>query len=209
MPTFSARQIVPVALLVLVMASLLTASPMPGDVVLDFEGFPDFTSLTNQYPGVTFVDATVISTSLDDAEFPPHSGVSVVFDNGGPISIIFSQPVVVVGGYFTYTTQVTFTAFYGITQVASTQSAFNNNLAISGDPGSAPNENLQLGNPGGITEATATGDPAGTSFVLDDLYYQPAQLSSVPEPGTLFLAVSGIGLILFCFYRSRRAEVRR
>jgi PEP-CTERM motif len=204
LPTFSSKRAFRSTLLV-PLAALLVASTPVGAATLDFEGFPDLTTLTNQYAGVEFLNATVISTSLDDAEFPPHSGVSVVFDDGGPISIIFSQPVAMVGGYFTYATQLTFVAFNGSSPVDSTQSAFNNNEAISGDPGSVPNENLTVSNPGGITEVTITGDPAGTSFVLDDLSYQPAELSSTPEPGTLLLILPGLGLI-FSLFRVRKAD---
>lgn len=153
--------------------------------VVDFEAFPDLTPITNQIPGLQFTNATAINSfgSLDDAEFPPHSGISVVFDDGGPMSILFSQPVSTVSAFFTYGAQLTFTAFdSGNAQVGSVLSAFNNNEAISGDPGSSPNENLSLSDVLGISKILITGDPAGGSFVMDDLSFTPLPGNAIPEP---------------------------
>jgi hypothetical protein len=48
----------------------------------------------------------------------------------------------------------------------------------------------------GIVSVTITGLADGTSFVLDDLEYTPAQEVPVPEPGTLsLLALGAVGLI--------------
>jgi hypothetical protein len=56
-------------------------------VTLNFDGFPDSTILTDQYPGVTFTNAIILTAgiSVNEFEFPPHSGVNIVSDNGGPI----------------------------------------------------------------------------------------------------------------------------
>src|ERR1017187_5150723 len=81
-------------------------------VIVDFEGLPDNTVLTNQYAtqyGITFANSAVINTrvfssqiSLNEFEFPPHSGSNVATDNGGPMTIRFAAPVAAIGGYFTY-----------------------------------------------------------------------------------------------------------
>ncbi|MBZ5726640.1 MAG: hypothetical protein LAP87_16770 [Acidobacteriia bacterium] len=150
-------------------------------ITLDFEGFPDSTSLTTQYPGLTFTDATVITAgiSLNELEFPPHSGSNVAFDDGGPIFIQFSHPTDLFDGYFTYTVPLTILAFdASSTQVASAVSSFSSNLALSGDAGSSPNELLSVTFLGGISSVTISGDPAGGSFVMDDVTYTTA----VPEP---------------------------
>lgn len=165
--------------------------------VIDFEGFPDSTSLTTQYSGLTFTNATIITTgiSLNEFEFPPHSGVNVVFDDGGPMSISFATPVLSFGGYFTYLEPLTLAAFNATsTAVASTTSAFSSNDALFGDPGSSPNEFLELSFASGISSIIITGDPLGGSFVLDDAMYT----STVPEPTSLLLLLtSAAGVFAF------------
>ena len=64
---------------------LLLASQSYGSV-LDFEALPDGTRLTNQYPGVSFLNTAsilVAGISLNEFEFPPHAGSHVVMDLGG------------------------------------------------------------------------------------------------------------------------------
>jgi hypothetical protein len=168
-----------------------------GTITLDFEGFSDSTVLTNQYPGVTFANATVITAgiTLNEFELPPHSGTNVVFDDGGPMTISFATPVLSFGGYFTYYEPLTLQAFNAShTQIASATSAFSINVACGygppclGDPSSSPNEFLQVGFTAGISSVTITGDLAGTSFVLDDATIT----TGVPEPGTAFLLLTGL-----------------
>jgi hypothetical protein len=50
-----------------------------GSITLDFEGFPDSTILSTQYSGLTFTNAIILTAgiSLNEFEFPPHSGVNV------------------------------------------------------------------------------------------------------------------------------------
>ena len=163
-------------------------------IIPDFEGFADSTILTSQYPGLTFSNTIVLTAgiSLNEFEFPPFSGTNVASDNGGPISISFDSPVLSFGGYFTYLTQLSLTAFdSGNNQVHQVFSLFNNNLAClagppcSGDPGSSPNEFLQVAFAAGISSVSIAGDPAGGSFAMD---------APVPEPSNL--ALVSIGFIL-------------
>jgi hypothetical protein len=181
---------------ILCLAGLLgeVATSNAATISIDFEGFPDSTILTNQYSGVTFSNAIILTAgiSLNEFEFPPHSGVNVASDNGGPITIDFSTPITSFSGYFTYLESITIDAFdAGNSQVASATSLFSNNLAClagppcSGDPGSSPNEFIQVAFTGGISSITITGDPAGGSFTMDDATYT----STVPEPAQ-FLSVS-------------------
>src|SRR5258707_545906 len=83
------------------------------DIVVNFDTLSDGDIVTNQFPGLTFTNAIVLSAgiSLNEFEFPPRSGTNVVSDNGGPISILFSSPFVSFGGYFTYLEPVTLLAF--------------------------------------------------------------------------------------------------
>lgn len=197
--------------LVLVSLFVLISFQKAYSYTITFEGLPDSTPVTNQYSslGVLFSNATVLTAgiSLNEFEFPPHSGVNVVFDDGGPMTLNFTTPVLNVGGFFTYTVPLTLSFYDGSNNLEGTvNSAFSSNLALSGDPGSSPNEFLSFAWPSGIARAVFAGDPAGGSFVLDDL---TATLASgpVPEPGTLLLLGSGVlGIVSYGF---RKAYSRR
>jgi len=170
------------------LAGLGSWSALAYGTVINFEGLPDGTQVTTQFPGLVFTDATVAQAgvSLNQFEFPPRSGVNVVFDDGGPVSIAFATPESSVGGFFTYSVPLTFSAFDATNDLLGTvSSAFAENLALSGDPGSSPNEFLNLAFAGGISRVTITGDPAGASFTLDDLTFR-----AVPEPSTLLLLLA-------------------
>ena len=77
-------------------------------------------------------------------------------------------------------------------QVVSAASAFFSNDALYGDPGSNPNEFLQVSFAAGIASVIIEADPNGGSFVMDDLSYTPA----VPEPSSLYLALTGVAALL-------------
>jgi len=182
-------------------------------MVLDFEGFPDSTVLTTQYPGVTFTNAIILSAgiSLNEFEAPPHSGANVVSDNNGPMTISFESPVLSFSGYFTYYEPLTLQVFTASdAQVASARSAFSINVGCDpgpvclGDPGSSPNEFIQLVFAGGISSVTITGDPLGGSFALDDATITTAA-SSVPEPASALLLLAVIGGAAITALRSRGA----
>jgi hypothetical protein len=153
------------------------ASANASAVSIDFETLADGAAVTNQFAGlVTFSNATASkpgsrSTRLD---FPPHSGSVVVSDDGGPMTLLFSSPVTQVSAFFTYAAPLTLTAWDAFDAfLGSTLSAFSTNAALSGDPGSSPNEFLELAFASGISKLTVTGDAGGGSFVLDDLVVHP------------------------------------
>jgi len=183
-----------VLLVLFTVSSGLFAAP----IAPDFEGFPDNTILTIQYPGMTFSNAIVLTAGigLNEFEFPPFSGLNVASDDGGPIMIIFDTPVPSFVGYFTYLIPLTVTAFdAGSNQVDQVFSLFNSNLACLagppcvGDLGSSPNEFLEVAFAGGIASVTITGDPAGFSFTMDGP-------QAVPEPTSLPILALCIGIIV-------------
>jgi hypothetical protein len=198
----------------LVWVGLLIAvhlTPVSADTV-DFEGFPDSTVFTTQYPGLTFSNTIILTSgiSLNEFEFPPHSGENVASDNGGPIMIDFSTPIISFSGYFTYLEPLTLDGFDASdVQVASAISMFSNNLAClagppcSGDPGSSPNEFIQVMSAAGISSVMITGDPLGGSFTMDDMTYSSSN-SQVPEPDCLSLLLIGtVGLFAACLRRKQ------
>jgi hypothetical protein len=140
----------------------------------------------------------VFALHLD--ERPSH------LDDQGPISVLFASPVSNVGGFFTYAVPLSIEAFdINNISLGILNSTFSNNLLLSGDFGSLPNEHLQFAL-GGISKVTIAGDPGGTSFVVDDLAYT-SSASSVPEPSTIGLILLGGVLIRVVRRRSNHSVV--
>jgi hypothetical protein len=199
MPVIPSSRALHVAVLLVL---LCRTSSIAGVVsTIDFETLPggsvivDSTPITTQFSGLTFANTTAITAgiTLNEFEFPPQSGTTAVFDDGGPLSITFDTPVLNLSGYFTYSALLTLEAFNttGIL-VGTATSLFSNNELSSGNSGSSPNELLQVAFAGGISVVRITADPGGTSFVLDSLSFE----SSVPEPNSIILLLTGMAAII-------------
>ena len=149
------------AKLLIFVVALATTSTLKADTtVIDFDGLLDSEPVTNQFSGVTFTNATVLTAglSLNEFDFPPVSGTNVVFDDGGAMTLNFAAPIDSFGGFFTYAEPLTLSAFDSSNNLlASVTSAFSSNLGTAGDPGSSPNEFL-LASIAGISSVTITGD---------------------------------------------------
>ena len=196
----------------ILIAALIGGQPA-GAVTLDFEGLADLDSVTTQFGGLTFSNTIALVSgaaggSLNEISFPPNSGVTVVSDDGAPITITFDTPVASVSGFFTYVVPVTITAFDSLlSAVASDTSLFSNNTADAGDAGSSPNELLEVAFAAGISSLTIEGDLQGGSFVLDDLTFVPAVVVATPEmPSTALLTVVTAVFIAVAGRPRRRLE---
>jgi hypothetical protein len=186
------------------LATILSGKVTRADQLITFEDLNDGDSVTTQYAGVTFSNAVVLTAgiSLDEFELPPESGVNVVLDNGGPITLVFDAPVLSFGGYFTYAEPLTVDGFDATdTLIASADSTFNSNLGLSGDPGSTPNEFIEVSNAAGISSVTITGDPGGFSFALDNATITSLPQTNVPEPTELCLLLAGFFVVFFSCIR--------
>lgn len=177
------------ALLCLALVGLVPAAGTAS--IITFEGLPE-AAVTNQFAGLTFSNTYVITAglSLNEIDFPPHSGANVAFLQGGPtLGISFAAPVAYVGGYFTYIGgAVTMTAYgAGNTLLGSVASAFSSNYVSSGHP---PNEFLSLAF-AGIESVTIAGLGQGT-FTVDDVVYGDRPDAPVPEPASLLLLGTGV-----------------
>ena len=156
-----------VLLLVLCQQKLIQAA-----TGLDFENLASGAVLTNQYAGVLFSNGIILTagSTLNELECPPHSGVSVASDDGGPMTISFASPLRSVSGYFTYRVPLTMQAFDSSNSpMASAVSAFSNNQILSGVSGSQPGELLKISSSAAIRKIVITGDAGGASFTVDDL----------------------------------------
>jgi hypothetical protein len=174
----------------------------------DFEGFrfPDSTVLTDQIPGVTFTNSIILTSgiTLNEREFPPRSGINVVSDNGGPINIAFSPPIERFTGYFTYRVQLTVRAFDNShKQIGIATSKFSGNEVHTFFL--FPNEAMQVGSAtNNISSVSISGDSAGSSFVLDDVFIERMDISPTPVPPTLLLTLLGLALSGFAAFVMRR-----
>ena len=184
-------------ILCLLTIGILACGQPAAAVTLDFEGLSDLDSVTSQFAGLTFANTTAFVSgaaggSLNELDFPPHSGVTVVAGDSGAITITFDSPVASVSGFFTYSAALTITAFDALLAAVDTvTSAFGANTAASGDGGSTPNELLSVAAASGIASLTIEG-AADAAFVLDDLTFVPI---AVPEPrmlGSLLCATAAL-----------------
>lgn len=176
-----------------------------GTIVVDFESFADGDVLTGQIAGLNFVNTVIYTSgvSLNEFDFPPHSGSNVASDLGGPITVDFSTPMLSFGAYFTYVEPLTISAFDAAHMlVGSITSAFTNNTGTGGDPGSSPNEFISI-TTSGIASVLIAGDPGGGSFAMDDLTFRSS--TAVPEPDCFRLVLAGSVLTALVLLRRGRA----
>ena len=180
-------------------ASLILSVPLPcAGGILTFEGFADGTDLVDQYAGVVFRNTMIITAgeSLNEFEFPPYSGVNAATDSVGPVDILFDSPIQSFGAYFTYTIPIRVTAYDDASRVLGVVfSSYSNNLQFSGQPGSFPNELLEL-RFAGIAEILIQGAPLGGSFVFDNLRIDQPVPTNIPEPSSFSSVVSGACALL-------------
>jgi hypothetical protein len=185
-------------------------------VFIDFESYFELDPVGSV--GIaTFSNATVLmaGSTLNEFQFPPKSDFNVASDvsydpatdvfTGAPMRIVFATPVLAFSGFFTYLAPLTIQAFDASNNPiagASATSQFDANDALfSGNP---PNEFLEIASVlGNIRSIVITGDPAGGSFTVDDVTFEPAEL---PEPATWFLLG---GAAVTCGIRQRRKSIRR
>jgi hypothetical protein len=179
---------------------------------INFEGLASGTAVGSTYAGVTFTNAMVLTAgiTLNDADFPPHSGSNVALDAGGPMQITFDTAISDFSAYFTYGVPLVITGFDSLgNPVATANSMFSGNFTSSGNP---PNELLSLTYAQGIASLLLTGDPGGNSFVVDDISYTAA--GSIPPPPTVpeppGMLLMGSAMLAFLLLRaSGRLQVNR
>lgn len=185
-------------------AIILCLSSVSNASIVDFESLSTDDIVTTQFLGITFLNAITLTSdiSLNQFEYPPHSGFNVISDNGGAITIDFSVPVTDLNGYFTYNASLILEGFDSLNSlVVTSNSSFTNNTALSGDAGSNPNELISLSYVNGLSKIVIRGDASGSSFVLDDLSY--STIPAVPLPTTIVFFITGLAS-LFLNTRQRK-----
>jgi hypothetical protein len=177
------------SLLIAALAMGLSAASF-ADQIITFEGYADLTVFTNQYPGVNFNGATVLQLGGSlNPQFPPNSGINVVYNPVGPMTIDFANPVAYFSGYFTYNSGLTIQAFDSLNNLLGTYNSLCGANYIGAGQGCNPNE-LGIVTAAGIASVLITGG-GGNNFTLDDAQFT-GSINTVPEPGSIMLLGSGV-----------------
>lgn len=159
------------------------------DQLLTFEGFADMTVLTTQYAGINFQGATILSKggSLNDYDFPPHSGINVIYNPTGPMQLVFATAIDYFSGYVTYNSGMQIDAYDASDNLLGTvYGSYSSNYVSTGNP---PNELLTIAT-GSITKVVLTGG-GGNNFTLDDVKFT-GSTNIVPIPGAVLLFAPGL-----------------
>lgn len=185
MKIFKILLFLPVMTGLLATTSQLNATP----VLLDFEDISDFTSVGDFYAstGVHFYNAISLTAgfSLNEYDFPPHSGLMAIGDNYAPIEIFFEHAANNINAYFTYSSQLTFSAYDSSgNSVGWFINQQTNNLQTS---------DLIALSFSNVSRLTISG-ASENSYIMDDFSFEPG--TPVPEPSTILLFVTGLsGLV--------------
>jgi hypothetical protein len=157
---------------------------------IDFEQYPEYTQITNQYAGqyATFTNALqLVAPYYDYTDYPPHSGNGVITnDPNDPIQVNFAAApgylgVNTVTGWYTDPNGVTVSAYDGKGNLVGT---FNGAPVIGSNLKFSINAPV-TGDISYITISDNGGNPDNET--VDDLKYQ-----EVPEPGSLVIVCSGL-----------------
>ncbi len=166
-----------------------------GATLIDFESLADLEVVDNQFVtiGADFnasAMALASGVSLNELEFPPHSGSKLVTNDlgvsAGTLTVTAVGPLwTAVGGYVTGPSSVTLTA-YGSGGIALGTDATGGANYVTAGTGLLPNIFLHVTSPG---IAYVVLGASGDSYTLDDFTFSTG--SPVPAPGAAILA--GIG----------------
>jgi hypothetical protein len=166
--------------------------------VITFDNLPDLTVVTNQFPGVSFTGAQVLTSgsTLNSQFFPPVSDSKVVYDfQNGTITATFTPTptggINSVGAFVTGNTSITESVFRGSTLLGSVSTGAAN--FIGAGTGLPPNIFLSISN-FGITSAVFTNNlGTGNTFTLDDFTFTRSTIARDP-PAAVPAPTIGAGL---------------
>lgn len=167
---------------------------------VDFENFSDFDSLTTEIPGLIFNDATVLTAgiSLNEFDFPPHSGNNVIASFSGVLTINFDTPINLVGGFVSYADAAGVNlSLYDINNILLADAFFASPV---GPLNIVSNQFISLGVSNISSMVVSLNSPIPDNpFTIDDLTY-------VPEPATVLLISLGMIGVHFSNIKSRKTR---
>jgi hypothetical protein len=155
--------------------------------LIDFEGLPDLVSVNELYAaeGVHFSNAISLTAgfSLNEFDYPPSSGVVAIGDDFAPIEIRFDNLAYDISAFFTYASQLTFSAYgAGGALIGVYVNPGFDNLGSS--------EQIAL-NFFNVESLIIAGEFDG-SYIMDDLGF-----TTVPAPGSgLFLLMGLLWIVV-------------
>jgi hypothetical protein len=176
----------------------LTQTAIAGHV--DFEGFADGDALTSEIPGLIFSDATVLTAgvSLNETDFPPHSGSNVIATFGGFLTVSFDSPVNLVSGFISYADAAGVNlSLYDINNILLADALFASPLS---QDGIVSNLFISLGSSNVRSMVLSLNSAIPDSpFTFDDFSYL-----SIPEPATILLISLGVLGINYSTIKTRK-----
>lgn len=167
--------------------------------LVNFEGFGDNFTLTNEVVGVQFNGGTVLTAGigLNELDFPPHSGDNVLAGLSGGLTLSFDTPQTSFSGWFTHGNTLNFLGLDALNNVIL--SASTADVSNLGDFDQYAFLGLNL-------KALIITSIDGSSFVLDDLFFGA---NAVPEAPGWSLAALGLALLAASQRRAQARHPRR
>jgi hypothetical protein len=194
---------------------LALAGTSQADIYINFDNLADGTNVGNNYAGMTFTNALVQAQGISLSPiFTPASAPNVAVNlPGGTMTIAFTTGIPYFQAHFTYIEPLSLVFMDGGATLDTVDSEFDCNDLFSislnsctdgsTDVGPAPNELISYAAVDGnvitsvsITSASGLSD----TFTIDNI-------SSVPEPSSLFLLVNA-ALLVAVILRKKRRSVR-
>jgi hypothetical protein len=173
--------------------ALALGAPFASATVLTFDDItgPDsLASVPANYGGLDWSDSGFSVFTSEQVPFTAHSGngrVTTDWIDGGPIesTVRFLAPTVFKGAWFSgYSdSSVRFDLYFGGKLVASSAT-----LQLSDSP------TFLAAGWGGAIDAVVVSSGFQASYVMDDMRFDSAVPAPVPEPGSLALMLTGLGL---------------
>ena len=183
---------------VLISAATMVSSPVMATTTIDFEGYASGTTITNQYAdkGVTFNGASILkSPGYNYTQYPPHSGLDVIYNPAGDIVLTFSSLVSDLSAYASTSTPLTLSAFAADGSLLGTSTLMANLYSSS---------LISFSGTGIASARFSSSSPA--SRALDDISFTPVVTGAVPEPATWAMMFLGLGAVGFAMRRRVRAS---
>jgi hypothetical protein len=171
-------------------------APLVPATTINFDSLSDSQAVTNQFAGlgVTFSRTVALTAgvSLNELDFPPHSGQNAVTNLDGDMIIAFSQPTASVQGFFTYTQPITMMSFDAnalLLGSVSSKAGCMTNIASAASLSCPSNEALGFGGNNNIKQVVI-----GGAFVMDDLSFETGT-QIVPETTSVSLMALGLAVL--------------